>query len=257
MKPVIEDVRDRMNARYLAAAPGSTYETGLIFDAMRFRELDRAVLSLAWNEAHDRCLQALDVGSGEGGIAAYWPHQNVYGLELSAVAVARARERFPDATFEVGAIEEWDPRIAGRARSFRLVVARETIEHWVDVPRGLENLRRALTDGAVLVITTPNRDSLHCRIGKKLGRYVPKCCDEHQREFGYEELQRLLRQHGFAVEQSRGVGLAPYWALEDVLGDDVRHLTDYDADVNSWLNDIGRWMPAEYAFIQCHRARAV
>ena len=105
-----------------------------------------------------------------------------------------------------------------------------------------------------LVLTTPNRDSLHCRISRKLGiGEPPYCAVEHIHEFGYEELIKTVEKAGFRHEIDRGVFLAPYWTCEKVFGHAIRKLTDEDAEINAWMHDIGACMPTQYAFIQCHR----
>lgn len=238
-----------MDERY---AKGEAYELSLPFDAIRMVEIRKTVLDLV--PRHLLNCRTLDVGSGTSGIAPYWPHHDIVGVEISEEAVKVARTRFPDVDYRVGAIETWTPH---PGELFGLVIAIESIEHWSNADLGLETVRRALTPEGMFVMTTPNRDSLHFRMGKKLGIKVPKCSYDHVHEFGFVELIECVTAHGFVHEESRGVHLAPYWALESKLGDRVRTLTDKDVDVNRWLNDIGRTMPPEYAFIQAHRFRVV
>lgn len=249
----ISRVRSEMDARYAA---GDAYVASLTFDQLRTTLLQQAVLRLASRVAsfNDRKPLTLDVGCGDAGIAAYWRHTNTVGLELSEVAVQRARTKYHDRRFVVGAIETWDPT-TDPGYPFTLVVAVESIEHWTDSAAGLRTIHRALAEGGELVLTTPNRDSLHVRMGKKLGVAVPYCSPDHIHEFGFRELIEHVEAQGFQHEEARGVHLAPYWALERALGDKVRSLTDNDPEVNRWLNEIAETMPTEYAFIQAHRFR--
>lgn len=254
MKPrSLDEIRTEMNQRYGKGL--GAYEKELPFDRLRTEEIFNAVLELATDRLRDDALQelrTLDVGSGIGGIAEYWPHRNIVGVEISEVAVAQARQRFPDVRYECSAIEDWKSD-----EKFPLVVAVETIEHWSDVNQGLDAIRACMPENGVFVLTTPNRDSLHCRIGKKLKLEVPFCSRDHTKEFGFEELIDTVRRRGFLLSASRGVHLAPYWALEAQLGVSIRSLTDKDDEVNGWLNEIGRDMPPKYAFIQAHRFVAV
>ena len=104
--------------------------------------------------------------------------------------------------------------------------------------------------------TTPNRDSLHCRIRRRLGKSeAPYCADDHICEFGFDELVELCARQGFELKQSLGVGLLPYWTLEDEFGPEIRRLTDSDEEVVKWFEEMGAAIPAMYAFIQCHRFR--
>jgi SAM-dependent methyltransferase len=240
-----EQIRAMMDERY---AVGDAYELRLPFDALRGTEIYCVVLDLVPPSL--RHCRALDVGSSTAGIVRFWPHQDIVGVEISAEAVKAARAKFPNVDYRVASIEDWSPH---PGEHFSLAVAVESIEHWQDAGRGLDAIHDAMSPEGMLVLTTPNRDSLHCRIGKKLGITVPKISYDHVHEFGYRELIECVEQHGFVCEESRGVHCAPYWALEEKLGIAVRELTDNDVEVNNWFNDVGRSMPAEYAFIQCHR----
>jgi len=195
----------------------------------------------------------LDVGSGPGGLAAYWPNRwdrgAIVGLELSREGVELARRAHPEVEYIEGAIEDFDDE-----RRFDTIVAVETIEHWVDPRPGLRVIRQHLAPDGYFVLTTPNADSLHARIGRKLGVTVPLCCTHHVREFGYEELRALLASEGFEVTRSLGAGLAPYWALEQKFGTRIRELTDYDEELAVLFADAGRHTP-EIAFCQAHACR--
>lgn len=249
----IDDIRKEMNQSYSKAA--GPYEIELPFDRLRTEMLRREVLILAqmmWSGSltHEKP-HTLDVGSGAAGIAEYWPHKNIVGVEISQVAVDKARARFPEVTYICSAIEDfWSDK------PFQMAVAIETIEHWSDVDRGLEVIRKSLVPGSAFIVSSPNRDSLHCRIGKKLRLDVPYCSYEHTHEYGFHELIDLVAKHGFDLEHSQGVGLYPYWALEAQLGPSIRALTDKDEEVNLWLNELGHYVPPEYAFLQVHAFKA-
>jgi len=247
--PDIDTVRRMMDTCYAA---GTAYNTTLPFDSVRGRYIHSATLTLARNAYPQRELPStLDVGSGEGGIASFWPHQQIVGVELSAVAVRMAKERYPEVDYRCSAIEEF--RLLDGEPRFSLAVAQESIEHWVDVPAGLSAIREAMVPGGTLVLTTPNRDSLHCRISRKLGLgEPPKCSDDHVHEFGFNELIATVERSGFRHADCLGVVLLPYWAMERVLGHEIRRLTDTDQEVCEWFAEIGSLAPAEYCFIQCH-----
>lgn len=252
MKPdaTLSDIRTEMDARYKNGT--GAYERELAFDRLRTDEIFRVVRALAEWGTHKGPLHTLDVGSGVGGIAEYWPHHDIVGVELSGVAVEQARQRFPDVRYECSAIEEWKTD-----DKFSMVVAVETIEHWSDVDRALDVIRGCMHTLAPLIVTSPNRDSLHCRIGNKLKINVPYCSRDHTHEFGFQELIDRVTAHGFRIQASAGVLCAPYWALEQSLGTTIRSFTDKDEEVNRWLIDIGRTMPPEYAFLQAHRFVAI
>jgi SAM-dependent methyltransferase len=249
----LAEVRAEMDRLY---AQGPAYVAPTLWDRDRTKRLYDAVLELAQTDGHKTRL-TLDVGCGDGGVASFWPSRTV-GIEISEEACKAARAKHPDREFHCSAIEDLDdPRV------FDTVVAVESIEHWVDADRGLEKIREHIVAGAeyrdedgLLIVTTPNLDSLHHRIGRRLGVWVPFCSNDHVREFGFEELKGLLAKHGFEVVRSLGVGLAPYWALESVFGTRIRELTDHDHELVELLGRAGRDVP-EIAFIQAHACRPV
>src|SRR5689334_25365446 len=103
MKPdaTLADIRSEMDARYKKGV--GAYERELAFDRMRTSEIFLTVLELATDRLRDdeqSKVRTLDVGSGAGGIAEYWPHDNIVGVEISSVAVAQAREKFPTVHYE-------------------------------------------------------------------------------------------------------------------------------------------------------------
>lgn len=249
----LDEIRDKMNERY---KEGTAYSSALPWDEDRTRRIREAVILLA-HHPEERCAGArrstgrtLDIGCGVGGIAAYWPHSDTVGVDLSDEAISVARRNFPARSFVAGAIENAELDKG----SFQTVVAIESIEHWHSVSSGLGAIYEAMAPDGVFVLTTPNYDSLHHRIGRKLGLETPFCSSDHVHEFGYDELLSLLRASGFQPTRSLGIGLMPYWALEDEFGKKIRKLTDEDAEVIRWLGDAGTHVP-HLAFIQAHACR--
>jgi len=251
--PSTSDVKTMMDERYAA---GTAYKSALPFDLLRGNNIRDTTLSLCdrFGEVINPTVRTLDVGSGQGGIAAFWPHHNIVGVEISEVAVKLAREAYPAVKFVCCAIEKFE--LGAGMAPFDLVVAQESIEHWTDVPKGLQAIHQAMRPHATFVLTTPNRDSLHNRIRRKLGKgEAPYCSTDHVHEFGFQELIDTVQSHGFTLEKSAGVGLLPYWTLEDVFGSRIRELTDADEEVVEWFETIGRSAPPEFCFIQAHRFR--
>jgi SAM-dependent methyltransferase len=251
--PTVDEVKSQMDALYAA---NKAYVSSLPFDVLRGKEIQAATVALA-RSSLDGNLEfkgrVLDVGCGEGGIASFWPwpKQNIVGIEISPVAVEKARKAHQKVTYYAMPVE----RVVEVPGAFQMAVAQESIEHWTEVPNSLKALRRKLHEGGTLVLTTPNRDSLHCRMARKYGFEPPYCSYDHIHEFGFQELIDTVEAAGFVHREARGVHLAPYWTIGQ-MGQHVRHLTDNDVEVNRWLNEIGRTCP-EYAFIQCHRFEAV
>jgi SAM-dependent methyltransferase len=239
-----------MDARY---GDGPAYSYELPWDAMRKAEIDATILRLATQplDAPRQTGPTLDLGCGDQPAARFWPHQDITGVEISPTAVARVAQAFPWMRVHCSPAETFtDPE----GRTYSTIVSIESIEHWCDVGAGLATVRRHLAPDGWFVFSTPNRDSLHRRIGSKLGLEVPYCSSDHTHEFGFTEMRTLLQRHGWRIERSEGVFLMPWWALESEFGGRIRALTDRDPEILTWLRSLGRGCP-ELAFIQVHACR--
>lgn len=253
MEPDLNQIIEVMDQRY---RDGDPYAVTLPWDEDRTRRIYKTVCELVLRPGYRQVAvrklgRILDVGCGIGS----FPEQmnllpderpNYLGIDLSREALKKATERNPNLLFQLCPVEKFQSE-----RRFDTVVSVESIEHWADAKLGLKNIYDHLEWGGIFVLTTPNADSLHHRIGRKLRVHTPFCSDEHTHEFGYEELRSLLRETGFAIIQSKGICLAPYWALESEFGTRIRKLTDSDPEVVEWLGQLGEACP-ELAFIQVH-----
>jgi len=121
----------------------------------QIEHLHRYLLAREWCRGKD----VLDVASGEGYGTALLAQvaRNVVGVEISPEAVAHA----------TGAYRADNLRfVAGDARmlpcpdaAFDVVTSFETIEHFAEQDRFLDEIRRVLRPGGQLIISTPDRDN--------------------------------------------------------------------------------------------------
>jgi SAM-dependent methyltransferase len=129
----------------------------------------------------------------------------VTGVDISPVAVAAARERYPDLDAAIG-----DVRALSYADStFDVVVSNSTLDHFTavgEIETALRELQRVLRPGGLLVITLDNpgnplvwlRNALPLPLLKRL-RLVPY---QVGTTYDHKSLARLLRDAGFAVTAS-------------------------------------------------------
>jgi 2-polyprenyl-3-methyl-5-hydroxy-6-metoxy-1,4-benzoquinol methylase len=148
--------------------------------------------------------RVLDLGCGEGELTAVLARTGArtLGVDVAEAALARARRRHPELSFERVPIDGPLPLADG---AFDVVWASEVIEHVADTARWLSEVRRVLAPRGRLLVTTPN----HGRLGLALHgmeRYSEPLGD-HLHLYSARSLRGLLEDFGFTqVEVKRLVG---------------------------------------------------
>jgi SAM-dependent methyltransferase len=160
--------------------------------------------------------RVLDVGCATGYIALLLmqlDHQ-VTGIELNASMAAEARAR------GVEVLEhDLEEPLPLPDSSFDVVHACEIIEHLFDTEGFLEELGRILAPGGVLILSTPNLNSLTNRLRVLFGLPLPMWGafpddrhGSHVRVFNRAKIVELLHRTGFVPEVITGINqsrLAP------------------------------------------------
>jgi SAM-dependent methyltransferase len=152
----------------------------------------------------------LDCGSGEGYLVSDACSRGLeaVGLEVSSVAINRARKLHPGCTFLQHSVEEQPWPVPGE--SFDLAASFEVIEHLMEPRRLLEGLQRSLRPGAYLGLTTPYHGLLkNLAIALHGFERHFNVEGEHIRFFTDSALKTLLRQTGFETERLVHFGRVP------------------------------------------------
>jgi SAM-dependent methyltransferase len=144
----------------------------------------------------------LEVGCGYGYFLdeAFEQGFEVTGLEFNRFAVERLRRKY---AFPIlaGALEDVELPPA----HFDAVVMFDVIEHLRDPFRALDSLCPALRPGGVLVVSTPDAESVTSRLlGARLEDF--RRTREHLFFFGRRTLGEMLREHGFDPITMRSIG---------------------------------------------------
>jgi ubiquinone/menaquinone biosynthesis C-methylase UbiE len=143
--------------------------------------------------------RALDLGVGDGRLAAELSTGHLTGADVSQVALDRARQRIPAA--ELVLVEPDEP-LPFADNEFDLVACIETIEHVRDVQLALSEIRRVLRPGGRLALTTPLASRW-----RVLVRGLEHPFSPHVRAFSRRSLRTILETMGFhilSLESQRG-----------------------------------------------------
>lgn len=150
----------------------------------------------------------LDVGCGEGRFAAelHAAGAKVLGVEIASEPLRRARERHPELDLRLIEEErEWDLEDS----SFDTVWAGEVIEHVRDTAAWLNQVRRVLRSGGLLLISTPAH-TLPTRLALALSaraferHFDPR--SDHLRFYTPRSLRDLLEDFGFTDVRTLSAG---------------------------------------------------
>jgi ubiquinone/menaquinone biosynthesis C-methylase UbiE len=152
---------------------------------------------------------ALDLGCGDGRLAALLDAGELTLADVSEVALERAARRIPAA--DVIELTP-DAPLPLPDNAFDLVLCAETIEHVRDVQLLLSEARRVLRPGGRLAISTPAHSRLTGLdiLARGFERRFPPL-SPHLRFLTRESLRRLLDDLGFdpgPIRRSRGTLLA-------------------------------------------------
>ncbi|MDA3896726.1 MAG: class I SAM-dependent methyltransferase [Desulfobacteraceae bacterium] len=170
--------------------------------------------SVMWLSAHPGG-KLLDIGCGNGVFLFNMQKHgwNVYGVETDPKAVQNARKKFNLEKIHLGTLED-----AGLTdATFDAITMNHVIEHMLDPIDAIKNCFRLLKPGGVLVIATPNAESIGAMHFKSLWRgWEPP---RHIHIFSPRSLSLVAEQAGFhIVSNSTPSGASyPIWMLSMLL----------------------------------------
>ncbi len=191
----------------------------------------------AWATRLVGARDVLDAACGEG----YGSHllsttaARVSGVDLSAEAIAHARERYPSERLDFRVADVLD--LPFDDDSFDVVVSFETLEHLSQQDAMLAEFRRVLRSGGVLVLSSPDR-----RTYSELTGYNNPF---HLRELYRHELEALLASHfpAYRLYGQKLMFMSALWQL-DRGGQAIFHCDD-----NGQLSHADRPEPAPLYFL--------
>ena len=142
----------------------------------------------------------LEVGCGEGYgtalLAAEAAH--VVGIDYDALTAAHAAASYPQADFVRANLAA----LPISSRAVDIVATLQVIEHVWNHREFVEECRRVLRPGGLLLVTTPNRLTFSPGLAAPVNPF-------HTKEFTAAELTALLVKHGFEIIDVHGLHAGP------------------------------------------------
>ncbi len=138
--------------------------------------------------------RALDLGCGAGEFTAVLADAgaDVVGVDVAEAALGRARSAHPELEFQLA---PFDGPLPFPDAAFDLLWSSEVIEHVADTARWLSEVRRVLSPGGRLLLTTPSHGRLRMALGG-VERFSEPLGD-HLHLYTQGSLRTLLDEFGF------------------------------------------------------------
>ncbi len=180
-----------------------------ILEAVK-RRLDSRLLARVLRGIPGERLSVLDVGGGWGWLLSLVREVSPRVAETHEVDIdesARAEAEAAGHHFHCTPIEEFRA-----ARPFDLILLLNLIEHVADPAAVLHAMRRLLTPGGLILLKTPNTDTLDRRLfrHRNWGGFH---CPRHWVLFTREGLTRLAERCGLAVVDAKYTQGGTQWAM--------------------------------------------
>jgi len=121
-------------------------------------------------------------------------HFEAYGIDISRFAVKKSKRYSRGNIAKASAIS-----IPFRDETFDAITVLDTLEHVSDLPRCLEDIKRALKENGVLLLQLPNAPIWH------LWEHVGLSDETHTNDLRFQEWMTTLSRHGFKVRKCFGM----------------------------------------------------
>lgn len=139
--------------------------------------------------------KVLDVGCGNGLYLSQLQENgwDVYGVDMSPEAVRFANNKFGLKNVKQGILEN----IKYPSNTFDVITMHHVLEHLYNPQKVLQKINKSLKKDGLLVISTPNVDSINLNLFKKY--WFPLETPRHLNLFNKDTIQKLADKTGFKI----------------------------------------------------------
>jgi 2-polyprenyl-3-methyl-5-hydroxy-6-metoxy-1,4-benzoquinol methylase len=189
-------------------------------------------------------ISALDVGGGAGHQLDLLRRADPRVAETTIIDMDEGAAHLAEAAghrFILGRVEHTDLR-----ETFDVVLLLNLIEHVIDPVAVLRQVASVLTTGGVVLVQTPNFDSLDARLfrHRNWGGYH---CPRHFAIFNPSSFQRAVAAAGLSVRSWRYTQGAPFWTVSVLAGLDRAGVLRITQDRPAWLHPLYPPLAAAFA----------
>ncbi len=178
--------------------------------------------------------KVLELGCGQGYNTSLLSRRKiVFGVDISLLDLDIAARRYPKLIFLAMSGE----RLGFRDGVFDAIEARDVLEHIDDLDAALGEIRRCLKPGGEVIAEVP-----YWKSEEWLARLRPSYPLEihHVRVFGENELEELMRQHGFDLAEKRRKGFLGH--LEFFFTFRRKRTSASQLGIGNWREGPGRFL---------------
>jgi len=146
--------------------------------------------------SHDICI--LDVGCGIGNSLFALQakgYSNMVGLDIERQLIEYAKQMVPQARLVVASAEQ----IPFRDDAFDCAICYDLLEHVLKPEKVIENINRVLNENGTIYMSVANGYSIN-DVVFRLGGKVIRGRSSHVQRFGKRDVETLLRNNGFEIE---------------------------------------------------------
>lgn len=171
-------------------------------------------------------------------------YERIIAVDASEELIEKAKKRAPTATYHVSLFEKFVP-----GEQFDTIILGHVLEHVLDPIEILKIVQNWLKPNGIIILTVPNGESLHRRIGVEMGmiKYPTELnADDikigHRRVFTVNTLRTTVISSGLNILKEEGILLKPL---------SNRQMFDWSDNLFQAYYQLAKKLPAEFGGELC------